>query len=177
MKFFLTACVPLLFLLNNCSAQQAGKPIYVYNLQEDKRIDTVMDMLLKDELKPGVKDSKLQADSCRFLEIFKWNDGKSYSFQIMKNAKSVINYRINTLERNRQKYGFFIYKGNTVFVWSESGFDGFFNTTTDSRTFDFIYYSADVHATHDELYAHVMHYKFSDGHISVEGPPPVAQIK
>ena len=110
------------------------------------------------------------------LEMLRWSDHE-VSFQIIRNSQSVMNFRINKLEYAKANYGYFGFKGNKIFVWTKDNFTDFFTKTGTYQTFNFIYYSNDVKATDDELYPHTLHYKFTDGRLSPEGPPPVQAVK
>ena len=176
MKIFFAGCVFLLFLSSHCVAQ-LGQPITVPVLKEDKKIDGLMDMVFKDELAHGQIDKSLSADSCWFIELLHWNNDDNFSFQIVRNKKPVINFRINAIEHHKDNDGYFVYKGNVIFVWSRDNlFYNFFTKTDNYRMFNFIFYANGIKATREELYPNTMHYKYSDGRFSVEGPPTIEQL-
>jgi len=132
-----------------------------------------MDMILKVEKLSGPEDKNLLVDNCWRMEIRKI--GNNYiSFQIVKNRKPVINYILNGLDVDRINYGCFQYRGSKIFVLSSMGFHDFFIRPSQSATFSFIYKLGDDarRPSNELLYERVFHYKYADGHFSIEAQPP-----
>jgi len=173
MKIILGALLVFYFALNNCFAQ-IGKPIEVSILKESKEIDNLMDKVFSDENFMGQKNKVGLGDSCWMLEMFKW-DSNDISFQVVRSSKSAVNYRFNRHGYDKSKYGYFTFKGNMVFAWTKDNFDGFFGTTGNHRQFNFIFYSNGTSAPGDISHHHSIHYKFTNGHFSIEGGPPTVK--
>jgi hypothetical protein len=167
---------PLFILIcfdSNISYGQSNVNMFVPALKESKKIDGLMDMILKAEMLSGPEDSHLLADNCWRMEIRKIEDNY-ISFQIVKNRKPVINYILNGLDVDRISYGCFQYRGSKIFVLSNTGFHDFFAKSPQFTTANFIYKlgNADRRPPNELLYEKVFHYKYADGHFSIEGPPP-----
>jgi len=152
--------------------RSSSQPIDVSVLKESKAIDNLMDKIFKDEYLTGQINKHVSMDSCWMLEMFRW-DSNDISFQAVRSSKSAINYRFNRPGYDKSKYGYFTFKGNRVFVWTKDNFDGFFGTTDNHQQFNFLFYSNDIGIPDDILNHRSIHYKFSDGHFSPEGPPPI----
>ena len=166
---------PLIILIcfdSNISYGQSNENISVPALKESKKIDALMDMILKAEKLSGPEDKTLLVDNCWRMEIRKI-ENNYISFQIVKNRKPVINYILNGLDVDRMNYGCFQYRGSKIFVLSSTGFRDFFARPPQLATFSFIYkLGAEVSRPSDELlYERVFHYKYTDGHFSIEGQP------
>ncbi len=131
-----------------------------------------MDMILKEEKLAGPEDKELLADNCWRMEIRKI-DGNYISFQVVKNRKPVINYILNGLDVDRIDYGCFKYRGSEIFVLTSAGFHDFFAKPSGFTTLSFIYkLGTDTRRPPEELlYERVFHYKYTDGHFSIEGQP------
>jgi hypothetical protein len=151
---------------------QSNENIFVPALKESKKIDALMDMVLKEEKLSGPENKNLLADNCWRMEIRKI-DGNYISFQVVKNRKPIINYILNGLDADRIDYGYFNYRGSKVFVLTSAGFHDFFAKPSGSTTLSFIYkLGTDTRRPPDGLlYERVFHYKYSDGHFSIEGQP------
>jgi len=133
-----------------------------------------MDMILKAEKQSNPEDNHLLADNCWRMEIRKI-ENNYISFQVVKNRKPVINYILNGLDFDRINYGYFQYRGSKIFVLSSTGFRDFFAKPPQFATFSFIYKLADEtpRPADELLYERVFHYKYTDGHFSIEGQPTV----
>jgi hypothetical protein len=169
----LTYCL-FFCVVGNCSAQ-LSQLVAVPVLKEDKKIDDLMTIILKQDKASGGFDKNSLKDSCWMVEIFKWN-ADDVSFQIVKYSKSAMNFRINAFEHQKANYGYFNFKGSVVFVWTKDDFGNFFSATGAHQTFKFLFYSNDTPASQDGVYPKILHYKFVDGAFAIEGPPPVKQV-
>ena len=163
----------LICFSSNISYGQSQENIFIPALKEGKKIDALMDMILKAEKLSGPEDNNLLVDNCWRMEIRKI-ENNYISFQIVKNRKTVINYILNGMDADRINYGYFKYHGSQIFVLSSAGFHDFFAKPSQFATFSFIYKLGvdGPRPSDDLLYERVFHYKYADGHFSIEGPPP-----
>jgi hypothetical protein len=157
---------------SNISYGQSSKNIFVPVLRESKKVDALMDMILKEEKLSDPENKNLLADNCWRMEIRKI-DGNYISFQVVKNRKPIINYILNGLDVERINYGYFKYRGSKIFVLTSAGFYDFFAKPSGVTTLNFIYkLGADTRRPPDDLlYERVFHYKYTDGHFLIEGRP------
>jgi len=176
MKVFLLTCLAFLFL-SNYSDRALGQPILIQKLKENKKVDEVMDRAMKDEPEQQQLDKNNLLDSCWYLQIFRWGDGNTFSFQIKPSSKRALNFVVNELENEKKTYGFFIYKGNLVVTWCSQNLPDLFVVTGSRRSFRFLVSENFTNETEASLHLYSIHYKMTDGVISVEGPPPVMSLK
>ncbi len=161
-------------LFNNCNNQVLGQSIPVANLKENKKIDDLMSRLLKDKRETVQIDKNISSDSCWYLQIFRFDESNA-SFQIKPASRTAINFFVNNLERHKQRYGFFSYKGNFVLVWCDEDWSDYFSTSDSYSSFKFLFHSTFSNDPDEERQYYWIHYKITSGVISVEaGPPPVA---
>jgi hypothetical protein len=160
----------------NCSYAQSSGTIAVPLLKAGVKIDSLMDILAQQGELADHSNDKVSNDSCWMIEM---RNMKTYiSFQILKNTAPVINSIVNWMDNKKANYGYFEYKGNKIFVWTEDNFHDFFNKSPELKRLNFIHkLGADEPFPSDDLiYRHVLHYKYQDGQFSIEGPPPVKAL-
>jgi len=139
MKIFFGGCIVFLFLSNHCTAQ-LGQPIPVPVLKEDKKVDDLMDKIFKNEQDSGQVDKSLLSDSCWVINMYRLDKGDDFDVDLIRNSKSVINYRVCRYAYYKAKYGCFIYKGNKIFVWAKDEFGSLFTAASTYQKFNFIFF-------------------------------------
>lgn len=150
---------------------QSSKCIAVPILKESEKIDNLMDEVLNPK-NAHRRDTQASSDSCYWIYFFKANDTNHFIFQIEKNPKSVINVLINNTISNLN-VGYFQYKKYKIFVEPDPGLYDFFNKTSRTQTFDFIYKLESTQPLGHSYYQDIWHYQYEGNRLSIEGPPRV----
>jgi hypothetical protein len=154
------------FFVPACCFAQTGDKMPIPVLKEAQKIDRLMDLVFDQAKATANIDQKLLKDSCWIIEMFR--NSRNISFQVICNSKPAINFRINLFESNGGKYGYFNYKGNNVFVWTQDTFGAFFMNTDYVKSFNFITYTTDAKLPEHELYPYTLHYNYADGRFTAE---------
>ncbi len=171
MKVNLSVLLIIVFGLNISCAQIEMK-IPIPLVRENSKIDRFMDTVLKNKVKYDRNKTGFFEKSYWRLEVFK----ESYPmFQIFENNGTVINYVINKIVGNPVNYGCFSYRGCMVFVWTGGDFHDFFSSTSEVKTFNFIYKLNGTEAIPSPQLVNngQQLYKYLNGQFSDPGPPVV----
>lgn len=171
-SFFLS--VLAIFFFSSYTESAFSQQIPISYLKENRKIDELMNRVFKEGPDPRQVDKSTLSDSCWYLQVFKWDQDNSISFQIKPISKNLMNFTVNDLDDKKQDYGYFIYKGRFVLVWSNKELPGLFAATGSRRLFKFLFHTTFDQDTEKSM-RYSMHYKMVGGIISAEGgPPPMA---
>jgi hypothetical protein len=149
-------------------------------LQETKKIDSLMDLIIKtdNESKQGInKDSR---DTIWIIELI---DNRDYiSLQIEKKRSEVINYLVNQINTDKEGYGVFQFRGHKILVWAwgNNSFYNLFSKKDESVNLKFVYKLKKNISNPSDQWLHggfTYHYKYQNNQITTEdGPPPVGKL-
>ena len=156
------------------SYAQSAEKIPVPVLKESSKIDRMMDIVFDTVKRSSDTDIELSKDSCFRIEVRNMND--YISFQIVQNRQFAVNSFLNSVELNKiQNIGYFNYRGYKIFVWTEDNFHSFFDQTSEVKLFDTIYRlkKNTPQLPYKLLFPNSFHYKYQNGQLSIESPPPV----
>jgi hypothetical protein len=156
---------------------QSREKIAIPVLKEDKRIDQLMDIVLNPKNEDKFERVKSPIDSSCFIIDFLKDGDNYFSIQIEKNTKPVTNILLNGMEIEKDHVGYFQYRKHKIFVWADVGFYDFFNKTSETKTFDFVYKLQNPDALGNEYFLAIWHYQYKNSHFSVEGPPRVMKLE
>ncbi len=156
----------IVFSATACCFAQTGDKISIPILKEAPKIDRLMELVFDQVNAAGNVDKRLLKDSCWIIEMFR--NSRNVSFQVICNTKSAINFRVNLFESNGGKYGYFNYKGNHIFVWTQDTFGAFFEYTDYVKAFSFVTYTTDAKLPEHQLYPYTLHYNYADGRFTTD---------
>jgi len=169
--FYLLLLLIFCIAYSNNSCGQTIEKIQVPVLKDGKKIDDLLDIILKQKKRNTQSENKFQADSSLVIYILKFKD--YVSFGIAEKSNAVMNGIINKMFFYKANFGCFQYHQKNIFVWTKDQFYDFLVKTSDTRELDFIFKIGSYKQPADEQIIN-WHYKYQDGHFSIEGPPSVA---
>jgi hypothetical protein len=168
----------LLFLLSLgftfCYGQSTEK-ISIPVLKESKKIDQLMDIVLNPKNAGKSEGVENSANNCFMIDFLK-DGNNNFSIEIDKTTKPITNILINGMEIEKDHVGYFQYRQYKIFVWADQGFYDFFNKTSVTKTFDFVYKLQNPEPLGNEYSLATWHYQYRNGKL-VEGPPRVMQLE
>jgi len=150
---------------------QAGEKIPVPILKDNKNIDDLIEIILKQKKRGSEAETKFQTDSSLVVYVLKFKD--YFSFGVAEKSNAVMNGIINKMFFYKANFGYFNYKKNNIFVWTKDQFYDFLTLTPDVEKLDYIFKIGTYKQPAGEQTIN-WHYKYQNGHFSIESPPSIA---